>query len=270
MKVLLTAIAKAENNYLREWVKWNKRIGFTHIVLYDNNDKDGEEFADVIGDFIQEGFVEVINWRGKTCCQHAAYNDSYKRNGEKYDWLAFLDIDEFLRIDRIPFDRNVQRFLSQNIFDPYNGVKICWKLYDDNGLLRADGDYRCRERFTQAVSIENKQSRYAKTIVRGGLRGIEWKSSVHYPSKIYRVCDVLGNKTTASNKFDWPVWTKAVIEHYRYKTIEEYVQNKMRRLYADQTAESAKKKLTIAEFFTINERTMEKITLANQLLHENR
>ncbi len=41
MRTLLCTIAKYENKYLREFVEWYTSIGFTNIVLYDNNDPDG-------------------------------------------------------------------------------------------------------------------------------------------------------------------------------------------------------------------------------------
>jgi len=46
-----------ENNYIREFVEHHKSIGFDNIVLYDNNDIDGEHFEDVISDYINSGYV---------------------------------------------------------------------------------------------------------------------------------------------------------------------------------------------------------------------
>ena len=33
--------------------------------MYDNNLEKGEKFEDVMNDYIQKGFVEILNWRGK-------------------------------------------------------------------------------------------------------------------------------------------------------------------------------------------------------------
>ena len=63
-KVALCALAKNENLYIREWVNWYKKLGVSKIFLYDNNDIDGEHFEDVISDYINTGFVEVIDVRG--------------------------------------------------------------------------------------------------------------------------------------------------------------------------------------------------------------
>ena len=64
-KVLLCCIGKMENNYIREYVEHYKSIGFDNICLYDNNDPDGEHFEDVIGDYIDSGFVILKDVRGQ-------------------------------------------------------------------------------------------------------------------------------------------------------------------------------------------------------------
>ena len=63
-KVMLCCIAKMENVYIREFVKYYKDLGFDNICLYDNNDPDGEHFEDVIEDYIKSGFVILKNVRG--------------------------------------------------------------------------------------------------------------------------------------------------------------------------------------------------------------
>ena len=96
MKTALCAIGKNENDYILEFVEWYYNLGFTKLFLYDNNDVDGERFEDVIGDYISNGFVEIIDYRGKKVCQLEAYNECYKAHNSEYDWMAFFDCDEFL------------------------------------------------------------------------------------------------------------------------------------------------------------------------------
>lgn len=45
MKTCVCAIAKMENHYIREWVEHYKRLGFSLIVVFDNNDEDGEHLS---------------------------------------------------------------------------------------------------------------------------------------------------------------------------------------------------------------------------------
>ena len=38
MKVVIVAIAKMEQDYIEEWVKYHLHLGFDQIFLYDNED----------------------------------------------------------------------------------------------------------------------------------------------------------------------------------------------------------------------------------------
>ena len=100
MKVALCAIGRLENNYIREWVEHYKMLGFDNIILYDNNYDGEDHFEDVISDYIDSGFVDVINYRNKQVCQIKAYDECYHNHSNDYDWIAFFDIDEFLTLDK--------------------------------------------------------------------------------------------------------------------------------------------------------------------------
>ena len=96
MKTSLVAIGRRENQYAREWVGHHLALGFDHIYIYDNNHEGEEHFEYVLGDYVTEGLVTVIDYRDKERAQRSAYNDAYQRLSKEYDWLAFFDFDEFL------------------------------------------------------------------------------------------------------------------------------------------------------------------------------
>ena len=96
-------MGKEENLYAKEYVTHYKKLGYNHIFLYDNNDINGERFEDVIEEEIKEGFISLINYRGKRGNkeklggpQLEIYYDCYEKNNKNYDWLSFFDFDEFL------------------------------------------------------------------------------------------------------------------------------------------------------------------------------
>ena len=64
MKFAVCAIIKNENLYLREWVEHYIKLGFDKIILYDNNEKNGELPQLVIQDYIDAGIVNIYNYRG--------------------------------------------------------------------------------------------------------------------------------------------------------------------------------------------------------------
>ena len=263
MKVLLCGIAKCENNYIKEWIDWYKKIGIDHICLYDNNDINGEKFEDVISDDIKSGFVEIINYKGKVDCQLEAYTECYKKYGKSYDWLLFLDIDELLDIEH----GDIKDFLSDKRYMDFNGIRVQWKVFDDNGLVRVkNGDYNMYNRFTHPAE-EHSDNYQTKVIVRGKQDGIVYTDSPHYPNNLTSVCNTLGEEVKLE---DWlpkqDLHKVAVINHYRCKTIQEYVENKMQRLWANQSKDWARSILTIDYFFRRNKRTKEKEQCAKEIL----
>lgn len=146
LKVALCAIAKNENLYIREWVEWYKKLGVSKIFLYDNNELDGERFEEVINDYIENNFVEIIDRRGivKTVStdkdgqtlQGLSFQNCFYTHYEEFDWMCFFDIDEYLEIYDI-YD-NIYDFL--NDFKEYDGIRVQWKMYGDNNQLYFSND----------------------------------------------------------------------------------------------------------------------------------
>ena len=59
-RVCLCTVAKEENKYIREFVEHYKKYDIDKIYIFDNNDKNGEKFEEVINDYIKIGFVEFL------------------------------------------------------------------------------------------------------------------------------------------------------------------------------------------------------------------
>ena len=132
LKVCLCVICKEENLYIKEFVETHKQLGFNHIFIYDNNDVNGEKVEDVIIEYVNQGFITIINYRGYSAPQMNSYFDCYKRNNLIYDWLAFFDVDEFLILKK---NINIQNFLIDSRYDYCEIIKINWRMITDGGKL---------------------------------------------------------------------------------------------------------------------------------------
>src|SRR5574344_1493948 len=168
MNFLLCAIAKCENKYILEWVQWHLKLGFNKIVIYDNNDPEGERISDTIGNLAG---VEIVDWRGQkqaSCeTQVAAYNVCYKKQLDA-DWIFFLDIDEFLEFKE---GVSLKSFFMNAWTKNANVIKFHWKCYSDNdyideqnGLVTETYKELCTDRNTNL----NTKSAY-----RGGLENLK-------------------------------------------------------------------------------------------------
>ena len=96
MKICLCILGKNENKYIKDFIENYKNYRVDKIILYDNNDINGEKFEEIIGDYIKQEFVHIENWRGMEKMQFNIMNDCYKNNFDKFNWLIFYDIDEFI------------------------------------------------------------------------------------------------------------------------------------------------------------------------------
>ena len=65
VKICLCEIVKNENRYLREFIEYYKKLGYNKIILYDNNEKNGENLKEVIKDYILKNFVQIFDFRGR-------------------------------------------------------------------------------------------------------------------------------------------------------------------------------------------------------------
>lgn len=268
MKTLLCAIGKLENHYIREWVEYHKNIGFSNILLYDNNDINGESFSDVIDDYISSGYVIIKNYRGLSNAQIKSYNDCYHEYKNQYDWIGFWDIDEFIELEN---NDNIQNFLEQEIFKNVQCIRLCWKQYTDNNLIEVcDDNYSVLNRFTEIFSkdyclknnipfenylIANTQT---KSIVKTDINDFNI-SSPHVFLKVPTV-NAIGQHCNNErvNLDGLPIWKNAWINHYRFKTLEEFINNKMFRGWPTPYMNGGKNYLNIKLFLKFNALSDEK------------
>ena len=273
IKVALCCIAKQENEYIREYVEYYKNLGIDKIFINDNNDVDGERFEDVISDYINSGFVEIIDLRGKIKQQMPCYQYTYMQHANEFDWMCFFDCDEFLVLDKKY--KNIKDYLGRKMFDEYGAIYVNWKLYDDNGMLDTDGR-PVLERLTHPADgqdIENGGNSHVKTIARTK-KPLLWVCTPHVPipSPYYgvKVCNASGtiilNTVSPFQKINHK---DAYVKHFSMKTIGEYCRGKMAKgTYPDRDPEDAKRHLTLTKFFELNTWTKEKEDYANKVVSQ--
>ena len=221
-KICLCTVGKQENKYILEYINYYKNFGVDKIFLYDNNEQNNEKFEDIIFDYIKDGFVELINYRGKKKVQLEAFNDCYQKNNKKYNWLIFYDIDEFLYLKNY---NNIKDFLKESKFNKCQVIQLNWVIHTDNNLLYYHNK-SVIERFPEiGKSLNNSID--LKSIIRGNLN-IKI-TSIHYLSPNLISCDGFGNKKEVNNylnqKRDKQFY---FINHYYTKSTEEFIEKMMK------------------------------------------
>lgn len=257
LKTAVVAIGRMENLYAREFVEHYKNLGFSNIIIMDNNYDGEEHFEDVLQDYIDEGFVIIENYRNQIKVQMRGYTEMYRKYGEKYDWIAFYDFDEFLILPR---HRDISDYLS--IFpQDCQAILINWLCMTDNNLVKYD-PRPLMERFTQAMPLDRKvqynfpDNCHVKSIIRGGL-DIAFGGNPHTTDTPLIVYNASGVR--CENRPWQPMdYRIALLKHFTTKTIEEWMTRKMKVGTPDRDP-SQFLPFYKDRFFKINEMTEDKM-----------
>ena len=267
-RVVICALAKNEHLYINEWVNHYVKLGVDKIYLYDNDN----ETSPYIGDYIdRKDKVEIINYRGvqRPKLQHDIYTEFY--NTHEFDWCLFCDIDEFL------FGvKNIHEFVSRPQFRHINQIRIKWRLFGDNELIKRDTSVPVVKAFTKEVinslnrnlidkgNLENQ----GKAMVRGGLKNVVVRSP-HFAS-INRRDNVIPSVLPSGK----PCFSKVVIKenyihetvflhHYMTKSLDEFIKQKLNRtdaVFGDT--------LQFNYYWRINKKTEKKLNYLRSLGYE--
>lgn len=208
---------KNENKYLREFVEFYKNIGYNNIILYDNNDINGEYPQEVINDYIDNGFVIYNNVRGEKKCQLRVNSECLEKYNNHFEWISFFDCDEFLvGVDNVREILGITPTNSQQIY-------INWEIYGNNGLnIVENNNYNVIERFyhPENISTYNKFKGIGKPIIRTTTK-LEWEEKLcpHIIRDIITT-DADGDYIKSIKKQE--LKSKIKIAHFYTKTLEEY------------------------------------------------
>lgn len=266
MKVAIVAIARMENDYINEWISHHLGIGVDHIYVYDNSSSEEEKLSGrVYEKYLNQ--VTIIPAYDKSQYQMPAYKDSYLKYRDIYDYLIYIDIDEFIMLQK---DKNINEFV-QRLPEDCECYRMNWVIYGDNDIVNRDTSSSVVKDFT-TPSKNNKRGTTTKSIIKGGLRNIDF-ISVHYAIRNSNgnqsnLKTYYGNMIDITNEL--PIKSKSLnihrkdytyikLNHYITKSLCEFICQKMRRPDAAWNYERNIDK----DFFQYNEKNPEKMEMYN-------
>ena len=257
IKVCLCTPAKEENRYIREFVQHYEKYGVDKIFIYDNNDIEGEKLDDILKDYISKGFVEILNWRGKKSGLYKLMNECYRNNFQKYDWLIFYEVDEYIHLFNYT---NIKDFLNETKFEKCEVVHLNLVCHTDNNLLYYENKPLAK-RFPE-ITPRTKlggQKLEVKAIIRGHLPKVKI-DNVHRGDSNLKRCNGYGHKKSYHVIHALEIDDKYYyIDHYYSKSTEEFIEkiNKYDFLHSD----IGYKLLRIDKYFSQSEITKDKLDL---------
>jgi len=174
---------KNEVDDIAEWVAHYIGIGADALLIYDDSSGDGT--LEILSQLAAHFPIRVFNWETtEKARQHAAYRDCLKQFSVDFEWIGFVDIDEFL----IPppgaslhdlFDRH----------ENHDAIAINWLIFGTSGVKEAKGRL-VMETFTRRASTQFDTNRHVKSFVRP--KQVKKIMNAHYFDGPTKYADVLG------------------------------------------------------------------------------
>ena len=260
LKVCVCTLGKQENKYILEFVEHYKNYGVDKIYLYVNNDLNGEKFESIIGEYLENNFVEIINWRGVkgTSTYYGIMDSCYQQHYDEYDWIIFYELDEFLYLKNY---HSIKPYLAKNKFKKCDSIQLNWVHMSDNNQLYYENK-PLKQRFTERGKnvLKHKYNKlcYIKTIVKGHLKNISVTNNHFISDKIY-ACNGFGHESQHNGIASLnPDYEYYYILHYYGKSVQEFIE-KINRGDLLKGNDIKVIKYAIEKFFYINKITLEKI-----------
>lgn len=262
-QVAICAVAKCENDYINDWVKYHIDLGVDDIYLYDNNDSDYEPIEKRIDEKYLE-HVHITKIPGAKEFQIPTYNKFYNENKNRYSWIGFIDIDEFIVLNKW---KNIKEFLNDEKFKYYNVIKLNWHMFGDDDKISRDMTVPVYNGIVNRLKGHEYES-HGKQFIRGNQNEVIICSN-HY-------CTIHGRLPKQIMPDGIPTEAKisehhnceeAYINHYMTKTISEFINQKLAR---GTDASFKNRKIDLNYFWRINNKTSDKIEFVNNILNEKR
>ena len=159
MKSAICLIVRNEARDIAEWIEFHALAGFDTQIIFDNESTDGT--ADRIKIAARHHDIRFHNWENHSKqSQMLAYEAACGAYKLEFDWIAFLDSDEFLVTTR---GEPVNEFLSR--FESWSAVAINWAVYGSNGHQDFPPGLVV-ENFTRRADKNFFPARHVKSIIR--------------------------------------------------------------------------------------------------------
>lgn len=255
MKTAICAIIKDEHAYLKEWIDWHLGIGFTDIHLLE--DSGSSSHAEITSKYknvflrryatdkdIQEGFKAYTKGNN----QERLYFWFCDNFNDEYDWVACIDVDEF-----VFFENGYSLAMLCEEFSESPAVLLYWKMMGANGHIKKP-DAKVVEAYTkQALLLQGEECWCYKSFI--NLKRYQGFTNLHL------ACGAVKTNYMANpdDLYVGESFDKAWINHYFTKSWEEWCN----RIYKRGGTINGHR--TLSQFFEVN---VDMKHLKKQLINE--
>lgn len=174
------AMFRNENSWLDEWIRYHEAAGVEHFFLY-NHDEDTTVSDRILRPYVDKGLVDNIHIadvvRQETIPQrrrmNAIYREIFRNASGKTQWIAMIDLDEFILPRRCD---DIRQVLEQ--YEEFSGLAVNWASFGTGGHLRRPPTQI--NHLLRRGPQDWEWNRYVKSIVRPERVNLEKQYDVHH------------------------------------------------------------------------------------------
>jgi hypothetical protein len=212
---VIVCIAKMEQDYIEEFVKYHLALGFHKIFIYDNEDQ--PTYKKLLHAYSNK--ITVIHFPGNSFHKGVQYMalDHFVINHMKQNDITHathIDIDEFIVLKK---HKNISDFIGQYIVGNCAGIGMNWRFFGSSGQDKKT-NIPVTERFTRRECYGDQ---HIKTL-------FSVPAFVKY-NTCHDINTVRGTyiKTTNGSRINGPFNTNfdfsaIQLNHYKCKTLPEF------------------------------------------------
>ncbi|KAJ1692994.1 hypothetical protein LUZ63_009692 [Rhynchospora breviuscula] len=199
--------------FLREWVIYHASIGVEKFFLYDNGSED--ELGPTVSQLLGEGYdVSSYYWPWPKT-QEAGFSHCAAVNEQTCQWMAFIDVDEFVFSPAWAASHQPNRSMLASLVELI-GRKVGQIMIDCNEFGPSGHRTHPKNGVTQGYTCRRKSKERHKSIVQLGSVDPSLVNSVHH----FKLKDGFETKRLPSVQ----------INHYKYQVWEEFRMKFRRRV----------------------------------------
>jgi len=231
MSLAICLMIKDERPYLAEWLAFHALVGVSHFRIYDNGSTDGS--LALLARLATHYDIEVLPWTVTGIeRQQSAFNDACQALVGRYDWVAFLDADEFL------FDpqwRSLPNWLD-GLEDDVGAVAVNQRVFGSAGRIEIDDEDLVIRRFTKRAKLDYPEHFWVKTIARPEcVATFQFSHTAHLRDGRYIMTDGSQRQVAGNHPAQAAIVAVhgPVLHHYILKSWNEYQRKRQRGAVSD-------------------------------------
>lgn len=130
-RIAIVACARWESEYIVEWLTYYRYIGVSHVYLYCNDDDPQKFYSKILPFSLGENPFVTFFYFPYQGQQYAMYRHFLEGYSQECEWVSFIDVDEFVRLEDGCNDIN--EFISkyEEIAD---SIMLNWVFFGPNGF----------------------------------------------------------------------------------------------------------------------------------------